>query len=189
MIDEILKEHIEVIQKIGNLKESINEISLLINRALFNGKKLLIMGNGGSAADSQHFAAEIVGRYKIERPGYPAIALTTDTSIITSIANDYSYERIFSRQIESLAEKGDIVIGLSTSGNSRNVMEGFIVAEKKGCKTFALLGKDGGMLKNYADYKLIIPSDTTARVQECHILIIHLLCDLFEKELMDNGKI
>ncbi len=189
MIDEILKDHIDVVKKVGDLKDVIMELSSVINNALLNGKKLLIMGNGGSAADSQHFAAEIVGRYKIERPGYPAIALTTDTSIITSIANDYSYERIFSRQIEALAEKGDIVIGMSTSGNSRNVMEGFIVAEKIGCKTVALLGKDGGMLKNYSDFKLIIPSDTTARVQECHILIIHLLCDLFEKELIDNGKI
>jgi D-sedoheptulose 7-phosphate isomerase len=189
MIDDILKDHIDVVNKIQDLKETINGISSLINSALFNGKKLLIMGNGGSAADSQHFAAEIVGRYKMERSGYPAIALTTDSSIITSIANDYSYEMVFSRQVQALADDGDVVIGLSTSGNSRNVMEGFIEAGKRRCKTVSLLGKDGGILKNYSDYALIIPSDTTARVQECHILIIHLLCDLFEKGLVENGKI
>jgi len=189
MIEEILKDHIDTVSKISGLSGIIMEISVIINEALLNGNKLLIMGNGGSAADSQHFAAEIVGRYKMERSGYPAIALTTDTSIITSIANDYSYDMVFSRQIEALAVEGDIVIGMSTSGNSRNVMEGFIKAGKKGCKTVALLGKDGGILKNYSDYKLIIPSDITARVQECHILVIHLLCDLFEKGLIDNGKI
>jgi len=189
MIDQILQEHIDVVKKTGGLKEKINEISVLLNSALSSGKKLLIMGNGGSAADSQHFAAEIVGRYKMERSGYPAIALTTDTSIITSIANDYSYDLVFSRQIQALADEGDIVIGISTSGNSKNVMEGFVEAKKHGCKTVSLLGKDGGILKNYSDYTLIIPSDTTARVQECHILIIHLLCDLFEKGLVKNGKI
>ena len=189
MIDEILKEHIDTVKKIEGMKEIISELSSVINKALFNGKKLLIMGNGGSAADSQHFAAEIVGRYKIERSGYPAIALTTDTSIITSIGNDYSFERIFSRQIEALGDEGDVVIGLSTSGNSKNVMEGFDQAKKKKCVTIALLGKDGGILKNWADHVLVVPSDTTARVQECHIIIIHLLCDLFEKGLKDNGKI
>jgi D-sedoheptulose 7-phosphate isomerase len=189
MIDEILKEHIDTVKKLEGMKEVIGELSSVINNALFNGKKLLIMGNGGSAADSQHFAAEIVGRYKIERSGYPAIALTTDTSIITSIGNDYSFERIFSRQIEALGDEGDVVIGLSTSGNSKNVMEGFDQAKKKKCATIALLGKDGGILKNSADHVLIVPSDTTARVQECHIIIIHLLCDLFEKGLKDNGKI
>ncbi len=189
MIDEILKEHIDVVRKIDSMKDIINEISAVINKALFNGNKLLIMGNGGSAADSQHFAAEVVGRYKIERSGYPAIALTTDTSIITSIGNDYSFDRIFSRQIESLGVEGDVVMGLSTSGNSRNVMEGFTEAKKRGCETVALLGRDGGILKNYSDYKLIVPSETTARVQEGHILIIHILCDLFEKGLVENGKI
>lgn len=183
MIDEILKDHIDLVKKIGDLKEKINEISFLINSALSGGKKLLIMGNGGSAADSQHFAAEIVGRYKMERHGYPAIALTTDTSIITSIANDYSYDTVFSRQIQALAEQGDIVVGISTSGNSKNVMEGFIEAKKHGCNTVSLLGKDGGILKNYSDYTLIVQSDTTARIQECHILIIHMLCELFEAGL------
>lgn len=189
MIKTILNEHLETVNRLLGLEDVINEISAVINNALFNGKKLLIMGNGGSAADAQHFAAEIVGRYKIERGGYPAVALTTDTSIITSIGNDYSFDRIFSRQIESLAMEGDVVIGLSTSGNSRNVMEGFIEADKHRCQTVSLLGKDGGLLKDFSKYKIIVPSDTTARVQECHILIIHLLCDLFEKGLVENGKI
>ncbi len=189
MINNILNEHINTVKYIAEIEPTLLEISALINDSLLKGNKLLIMGNGGSAADSQHFAAEIVGRYKIERSGYPAIALTTDTSILTSIGNDYSFEKIFSRQIEALCQEGDIVIGLSTSGNSRNVEEGFLSAKRKNCNTIGLLGKDGGILKNCADHSIIIPSENTARIQECHILIIHLLCDLFEEELKKNAEI
>lgn len=183
MIDKIISEHQETANLLYSMKAEIEKVSLVINNTLNIGKKLLIMGNGGSASDAQHFAAEIVGRFKAERKGYPAIALTTDTSILTSVANDYSYEQVFSRQIQALAVKEDVVIGLSTSGNSRNVIEGFKEADRQGCIKISLLGKDGGALAEMSDYPLVIRSDTTARVQECHILIIHMLCELFEAGL------
>jgi D-sedoheptulose 7-phosphate isomerase len=147
------------------------------------GNKLLIMGNGGSAADAQHFAGEIVSRFRMERPGLPAIALSTDTSIITAIGNDYGFERIFSRQIEALATPGDAVIGISTSGNSPNVRKALEAAQQAGCTTIGLLGKDGGNIKDLCDIPLIIPSNDTPRVQEAHIAIIHILCDLIEQGL------
>lgn len=147
------------------------------------GNKLLIMGNGGSAADAQHFAGEIVSRFRMERPGLPAIALSTDTSIITAIGNDYGFERIFSRQIEALATPGDAVIGISTSGNSPNVRKALEAAQQAGCTTIGLLGKDGGSIKALCDIPLIIPSNDTPRVQEAHIAIIHILCDLIEQGL------
>ena len=147
------------------------------------GNKLLIMGNGGSAADAQHFAGEIVSRFRMERPGLPAIALSTDTSIITAIGNDYGFERIFSRQIEALAVPGDAVIGISTSGNSPNVQKALEVAREAGCTTIGLLGKDGGSIKAVCDIPLIIPSNDTPRVQEGHITVIHILCDLIEQGL------
>lgn len=147
------------------------------------GNKLLIMGNGGSAADAQHFAGEIVSRFRMERPGLPAIALSTDTSIITAIGNDYGFERIFSRQIEALATPGDAVIGISTSGNSPNIRKALEAAQQAGCTTIGLLGKDGGNIKDLCDIPLIIPSNDTPRIQEAHIAIIHILCDLIEQGL------
>ncbi len=145
------------------------------------------MGNGGSAADCQHIAAELVGRFKSEREGLPAIALTTDTSILTAIGNDYSFNEIFARQIEALANKGDLVIGISTSGNSENVIRGILKAKKIGCYTVGLLGKDGGKLKNLVDLAIIIPSNNTPRIQECHILIGHIACEIVDKEFSDVG--
>lgn len=150
------------------------------------GNKLLIMGNGGSAADAQHFAGEIVSRFRMERPGLPAIALSTDTSIITAIGNDYGFERIFSRQVEALAAPGDAVIGISTSGNSPNVLKALEVARAAGCSTIGLLGKDGGSIKACCDIPLIIPSNDTPRVQEGHITVIHILCDLIEQGLFGS---
>lgn len=147
------------------------------------GNKLLIMGNGGSAADAQHFAGELVSRFRMERPGLPAIALSTDTSIITAIGNDYGFERIFSRQIEALATPGDAVIGISTSGNSPNIRKALEAAQQAGCTTIGLLGKDGGNIKDLCDIPLIIPSNDTPRIQEAHIAIIHILCDLIEQGL------
>jgi D-sedoheptulose 7-phosphate isomerase len=147
------------------------------------GNKLMIMGNGGSAADAQHFAGEIVSRFRMERPGLPAISLSTDTSIITAIGNDYGFERIFSRQVEALAAPGDAVIGISTSGNSPNVLKALEVARQAGCTTIGLLGKDGGNIKAVCDIPLIIPSNDTPRVQEGHITVIHILCDLIEQGL------
>lgn len=143
---------------------------------LKSGHKILIAGNGGSAADAQHFAAELVGRFLTERKGLPAIALTTDTSILTSIANDYSFEQIFSRQVEALATEGDLFIGISTSGNSENVLCAVREAKRKDIFTVGFLGKDGGKLKEECDLSLIIPSDITAMVQEMHETCIHIIC-------------
>lgn len=152
---------------------------------LSRGNKILIAGNGGSAADAQHFAAELVGRFMKERKGLAAIALTTDTSILTSVANDYDYDIVFERQVEALGKKGDVFIGFSTSGNSSNIIN---AVEKASClkmKTLGFLGKDGGKLAAMCDNSLIIPSDTTARVQEIHEMIIHLMCEEIENQLFD----
>lgn len=179
-----IKESIEVKNKILQSKEILNKLSLIIakiNDCLQQGGKILIAGNGGSAADAQHFAGEIVGRYKKERKGYPAIALTTDISIITSIANDYSFDIIFSRQIEALAKKGDIFFGISTSGNSKNIIEAVKKAKELGLTTVCLLGKGGGKLKDLADFSIIVPSEDTPRIQECHIMLIHIICEEAEK--------
>ena len=166
----------------------IADFARTITLALKVGNKLLIMGNGGSAADAQHFAAEIVGRFKLERKAWPAIALTTDTSILTAIGNDYGYDAVFSRQVEALAEEGDVVIGLSTSGNSPNVAGAVKLAKELGCITVGLLGKDGGSIASLADHSLVVPSHDTPRIQEGHILIIHIVCDLVEQALVAADK-
>ncbi|KAA0892170.1 D-sedoheptulose 7-phosphate isomerase [Oryzomonas rubra] len=161
----------------------IAETADLLVHTLKNGGKLLVMGNGGSAADAQHFAAEIVGRFKLERRALPAVALSTDTSILTAIGNDYGFEAIFSRQVEALAAAGDVVVGISTSGNSPNVLKAFQVARERGCRTVGLLGRDGGSIKAASDVALVVPSDDTPRIQEGHITIIHIVCDLVERSL------
>ena len=179
-----IKESIEVKNKLLNNKDILNELNLIIskiNECFRGGYKLLIAGNGGSAADAQHFAGEIVGRYKKERKGFPAIALTTDSSVLTSWSNDYSFDTVFSRQIEALAKKGDIFFGISTSGNSKNVIEGVKKAKEIGITTICLLGKDGGKLKDLADLSIVVPSDNTPRIQECHIMLIHIICEEVEK--------
>jgi D-sedoheptulose 7-phosphate isomerase len=155
----------------------------LLCEAFSNGKKLLVMGNGGSAADAQHFAAEIVGRFKLERRGLPAIAFTTDTSILTAIGNDYGFDRIFTRQLEAHGQPGDVVVGISTSGTSKNVLAALEAAKEQGCRTVGLLGRGGGTIAGIADLALVVPSDNTPRVQEGHITIIHIVCDLLEKRL------
>ena len=147
------------------------------------GGKLLVMGNGGSAADAQHFAAELVGRYMLERPAYPAIALSTDTSILTAVSNDYGYADVFRRQVEAHARPGDVVVGISTSGNSENVCRAMVAAKERGAVTIALGGGDGGKMKSLADISLIAPSKETPRIQEAHITIIHILCDVVEAAL------
>jgi D-sedoheptulose 7-phosphate isomerase len=187
MIQEIkrqLQDHRAMIDLLeGELAPLIAEMTSLITVALANGSKLLVMGNGGSAADSQHFVAEIVGRFKMERRALPAVALSTDTSILTAIGNDYGFESIFSRQVEALAAPGDIVVGLSTSGNSPNVLKAFNAAHERDCRTIGLLGKDGGSIKAACDLALVIPCTDTPRIQEGHITIIHIVCDLVEKAL------
>lgn len=177
-----LQEHRELMTRIENeLAASIASLAQRLIETFQIGNKLLIMGNGGSAADAQHFAGEIVSRFRIERPGLPAIALSTDSSIMTAIGNDYGFERIFARQVEALAAPGDAVIGISTSGNSPNVYAALQIARQAGCSTIGLLGKDGGTIKELCDIPLIIPSQDTPRVQEGHITVIHILCDLIEQ--------
>ncbi len=187
MIDNItkqLEDHIEVISKLKSEHAAEIELFILaIVNCYKNKNKLLVMGNGGSAADSQHFVAELVGRFKLERKALSAVALTTDTSIITAIGNDYGFETIFSRQIEALADKGDVVVGISTSGNSPNVLKALNLAKEIGCFTVSLLGKDGGDIKKISELPIIVPSMDTPRIQEAHATIIHLVCDLVEKEL------
>lgn len=154
----------------------VDPIAQHLAGALRQGGKFLIMGNGGSAADAQHIAAELVGRYKIERPGLPAIALSTDSSILTAWSNDYSYETVFSRQVEALARPGDIVWGISTSGNSANVVRAFEAARAIGATTFGLLGRDGGRLAALSDLSIVVPLTATDRIQTAHLLIYHALC-------------
>jgi len=151
-------------------------------QCLRSGGKLLFFGNGGSAADAQHLAAEFVGRFVKERRGLPAVALTTDSSILTAIGNDYGFDRIFSRQIEALGNPGDVAFGVSSSGNSPNVIAAIRLATKQGLKTIALSGRDGGALAQCADIPIVVASPNTAQVQECHIAIGHLLCELVENE-------
>lgn len=161
----------------------ITDMASLLAETFGSGNKLLIMGNGGSAADAQHFAAEIVGRFKLERRALPAISLSTDTSILTAVGNDYGFEAVFSRQVEALATAGDTIIGISTSGNSPNVLNALELARTRGCRTVGLLGRDGGDIKRMCDLALVVPSADTPRIQEAHITIIHIVCDLVEKAL------
>jgi len=183
-IKEALKESSEIKLKMAeNLSEKIESLIRLMVEAIGKNKKILLMGNGGSAADAQHFEAELVGRYKLEREAIPAISLNTNTSSITAIGNDYSFDRIFSRQVEAFGEEGDILIGISTSGLSENLVQAFETARKRGLKTVALLGKGGGKIKERVDFPLIVPSDNTPRIQEAHITIIHILCEEIEKRI------
>jgi len=152
-----------------------------------NKKKTLIAGNGGSAADAQHFAAELVGRYGFDRPSLPSLALTTDTSNLTAIGNDYGYDKVFSRQMEGMGQEGDLFIGISTSGNSQNVINAFESAKQMGITTVALVGRDGGKMANIADFTIIIPSNDTPRIQESHLLVEHMICDIIEKEIFADG--
>lgn len=161
----------------------LNAATELIAKTLLGGHTLLIAGNGGSAAEAQHFSAEIVGRYMRERRGYPAIALTTDTSILTAVGNDYDFDSIFARQIEALGRAGDVFIGLSTSGNSGNIISALTKARAQSLSTISLSGKDGGKMKGMADIELIVPSEETPRIQEAHLLIVHAICEALDARL------
>ena len=178
-----------ILESSKNIKNSISlspsiELSIKeIVQCLQSGGKIVLFGNGGSAADAQHIAAELIGRFKKERKSLPSIALTTDSSIITSLANDYSYDVVFSRQCESLVSNGDVVIGISTSGNSINVKRGLITAKKKGAVTIGLLGNDGGNIKKMVDIPIVVKSSNTARIQEVHRVIYHIICEIVEKKL------
>src|SRR3989440_12767173 len=167
---------------------AIFEAAGLITMCLRAGGKLLLFGNGGSAADAQHLAAEFVGRFVRERAGLPAIALTTDSSILTAVGNDYGFDQIFSRQIEALGHPNDVAIGISTSGNSANVLAGLKQASKQNLKTIGLAGKDGGAGAKGVDLSITVACANTARIQECHITIGHILCELVETELSDSSR-
>lgn len=177
---QAILENQELINTIANVAKACVEVYR-------NGKKTLLAGNGGSAADAQHIAAELVGRYGFDRPSIPSLALTTDTSNLTAIGNDYGYDKVFSRQLEGMAQEGDIFIGISTSGSSQNIINAFESAADRGVMTVALVGRDGGKMAAMADYAIIVPSNATPRIQESHILIGHILCDIIEKELFGGG--
>jgi len=176
-----VEEHLEAVKTFFDRHgEDVERAAHAIAEALRAGGKILFFGNGGSAADAQHLAAELVNRMGAERPAIAAVALTTDTSILTSIANDYTYDRVFARQIEALGQEGDVAYALSTSGDSPSVLEGLKTARARGMLTVALLGRDGGKAKALADHALIVPSRTTARIQEVHALAGHLICETIE---------
>jgi len=178
------KESAEV--KTRFLKENLSkllDVIRLISLTFEAGNKIFLFGNGGSAADAQHLAAEFVNRYTMDRPPLPAIALTTDTSILTSVSNDMGFDEIFAKQLRALGKEGDVAIGISTSGNSSNVVKAFEVAQEMGIKTVAFTGNDGGMLAKMANISLAVPSTSTPRIQEAHILIGHILCEMVEHQL------
>jgi D-sedoheptulose 7-phosphate isomerase len=186
LYSDVLKEHNALFSKLYEVSAEVLNAAQLIVKTLINGNKILVCGNGGSAADAQHFAAELVGRFEKERKALPAIALTTDTSILTALGNDYGYDAVFSRQVEGLAAAGDTIIGISTSGNSRNVLLAAGSARNKGAKSIGLLGRDGGTLASEVDIAVIVPHSVTARIQEAHIFIFHFLSAFIEKELFSS---
>jgi len=184
IIKNEFNQHIQVsLETIKTIEKTIETSAITCMNALSKGNKILLCGNGGSAADAQHIAAELVGRYKTERRGLAAIALTTDTSTITSIANDFGYSNIFERQVEAIANKGDVLIGISTGGTSLNVINAFKIAQNFECKTIGLSGKGGGNFNDICDINIIVPSEDTARIQEMHILIGHTICHLIDQKI------
>ncbi len=173
------------------LPESIQAAGELMVQSLLNGGKILSCGNGGSACDAQHFSSEMLNRFETERPSLPAIALSTDTSTLTSIANDYSYEEIFSKQVKALGQPGDILLAISTSGHSKNVVQAILAAQQKELQIVTLTGRDGGVvasLLNDTDVEIRVPAQSTARIQEVHLLIIHCLCDFIDHRLFITGE-
>ena len=181
MLKNCLESHIKTAQKMEELLPKVNESAKLCIESLKNGGKVLIFGNGGSAADAQHIAAELSGRFKKERKALAGIALTTDTSALTAIGNDYGYEFVFSRQVEALCNKNDIVIGISTSGNSLNVIKAINSAKQIGAKAITLSGKSGGKMKNLGNVNIVIPSNDTPRIQEMHIMVGHMICAIIDE--------
>jgi len=182
IIQNEFNEHVKTANLLHNLTDAVASSAQLCIDCLKSGGKILIFGNGGSAADAQHIAAELVGRYKVERKGLPAIALTTDTSAITSIGNDFGYNHIFDRQVEALANKGDVAIGISTSGKSDNIISALKLASKLNCITIGFSGQDGGEMNEICNINLVVPSEDTPRIQEMHIVIGHTICHLIDQK-------
>ncbi len=193
LISQIMQEIEESIAvKVGLTRESAPQIAdaaNLIVAALRAGGKLITFGNGGSAADAQHFAAELIGRYRLERRALPALALTTDTSALTAIANDYGFERVFSRQLEAIGELGDAVVAFSTSGDSANVLQALKCARVRGMSTIGLAGKTGGGMRALVDVCVCVPSDSTPRIQEAHTLISHIICGVVENAICTDAQV
>ena len=185
---KVIADHLEVTSQLPQLRPQIEEIAARMTSVVLNGGKVFWMGNGGSAADSQHLAAELVGRFARERRALASIALTTDSSILTAVANDCSFDEVFGRQLEAQCGAKDAVVGISTSGNSENVVSGVRTAKALGAFTVALTGNGGGRLAKEADTALIVPSSVTARIQEAHILIGHIVCDWIETAVILSGK-
>lgn len=197
MMQERIKHHFQAsaelkLQAMDALAPAIADAAMLISRQLLGERKVLSCGNGGSAGDAQHFSSEMLNRFERERPGLPAMALTTDTSTLTSIANDYSYEEIFAKQVRALGQRGDILLAISTSGNSANVVQAMAAAHERGMHVIALTGKDGGAMARQiteGDIEIRVPSDSTARTQEVHLLVIHCLCDLIDRQLFGDETV
>ncbi|MDY0211513.1 MAG: D-sedoheptulose 7-phosphate isomerase [Desulfuromonadaceae bacterium] len=190
-IERHIRRHIEVFEHVFlPMAPQIERCALLLCRSFRAGGKVLVMGNGGSAADAQHLAAELVGRFMKNRAALPAVALTTDTSVITAVANDFGYDEVFRRQVEALARPEDVVIGISTSGNSTNVLRALELARASGCSVVTLSGRDGGKMAAFADLCLNVAVEETPRIQEVHLSIIHILCDLVEQQMFpEQGEI
>ena len=178
-----LENHFKVVQDMKKIMPEVASAGLRVRTALEKGRKIIICGNGGSAADSQHMAAEFVGRFVKERQSLPALALTVDTSLLTAVGNDYGFDCVFSRQVEGLGQEGDVLIAISTSGNSANVVKAVKTAKEKGIYVIALTGENGGILAKESDLCLAVPSQVTARIQEMHIMIIHMICEIAEADI------
>lgn len=187
MFSDFLNEHRRCFEKLAGLEEDVQKAAALIVESLQKGGRVLVCGNGGSAADAQHFAAELVGRFEAERPAFAAVALTTDTSIMTAVANDYTFSQVFARQVAALGKDGDVLVGISTSGMSENVGEALKIADQKGLATIGLLGGDGGRLKALCDTAVVVPVRRTARIQEAHGFILHVWAAAIEKVFI-NGR-
>lgn len=183
MFQQFLEQHVELFNRLPLIEKEINQIAEVCSNAISQNRKVIFCGNGGSAADSQHISAELVGRLVDDRRALAAISLTTDTSALTCIANDYGYDQVFSRQLAGVGQAGDVLIGISTSGNSANIMLAVETAKSMGIHTIGWLGKDGGKLAAMVDIPMIVPSQITARIQEAHIFIGHTVCALIEKNL------
>ncbi len=180
MFQKMLNEHLTCMRQMADIQKIIDSAASALARVVVAGGQIFVCGNGGSAADAQHFAAELVGRFELERRAFPAVALTTDTSILTAVANDYSFDAVFSRQLSGLAQSGDALIALSTSGNSGNVFNALEAATELNLVTIVLSGGSGGKIKGRADYEVVVPADNTARIQEAHGLVLHFFAHVIE---------
>lgn len=188
MLNIMIDAHVRCLKNLKAIAPALEKAGDMFLQCLLDGGKLMICGNGGSAGDAQHFAAEIIGRFEKERRAYPAVALSTDTSILTAVGNDYGYHEVFARQVDGLGRPEDILMGISTSGHSENVIRAVRQAESLGMKTVGLLGKDGGTLKSLVDQAIVVDSDSTARIQETHIFILHYWAWRIETGLPETKK-